>query len=171
MAKPDYIRTQMSVYSDYDYNSKENIKKALENMTVLYSNAEHGNTSAHAVLIDLQTALGKYTTDELMSVVTKKQRQVIILHLVYGYSQDEVAEMLGISQQAVSLRLMSGIRRIQRFLLTGRTGWTEWEDEEIEFLFEHYRAKGARWCAKQLGRTIQEVQSKVKRLRKQGFIV
>lgn len=171
MAKRDYLSPQVAVYSEYDYNSKANIKRALENLNHLYSNAEQGNTSAHAVWLDLQTALGRYHANTLLQVVTKKQKQVILLHLVYGYTQQEVAEQLGISQQAVSCRLISGIKRIQRFLTTGRTDWNEWDDEEEELLLEHYREKGAQWCAEKLNRRPGEIYSKVKRMRKQGFLL
>lgn len=170
LAKRDVMAPQLAIYQDYDYGSKGHIKKALKNLLQLHIQAEAGNSSSHAIWLDLQTALGRYHANTLLQVVTKKQKQAILLHLVYGYSEAEVAEALHISQQAVSCRVVSGIRRIQRFLETGSTTWNEWDDEEIELLLDHYADKGAQWCASTLNRPLTQVYSKARHLRRQGFL-
>lgn len=168
--KRDLHTPAQRVYNAYDYGSKIRIKRALQNLLQLGVRAESGDTSSHAVAIDLQTALGKYKDNEYLQVVTKKQKAAIILHLVCGYSEEEASNIVGVSQQAISCRIMSGLGRIQQYLEKGYVDWHEWDDEELELILDHYNTEGPLWCSEQLNRPISQVYSTAKRLRKRGLL-
>ena len=55
---------------------------------------------------DLRTALER---------LTDKQREAVLLHLA-GYTQQEIADKLGIGQQRVCRRLMAAGKKIKQFM-------------------------------------------------------
>lgn len=156
-----------SVYSHYRYNDS-GIKRALRDLLLLESRAEQGDSTSHAIWIDLQNALGG--ENSIFNAVTTKQREAIFLHLVCGYSEAETAAKLGISQQAVSCRIQSGIKRIKNFLQTGEIFWNEWTPQEEKFLIDNYKLNGAAWCARELARPITQIYSRARILRERGLL-
>ena len=55
----------------------------------------------------------KETNREALSKLTEKQKEVYLLHHRDGYTQEEIAEMLHISQQAVDYRLNGAEKKIR----------------------------------------------------------
>ncbi len=53
----------------------------------------------------LDAVCRKETKEEILAELTDKQREVFIRHYRDGYTQQKIAEMLGISKAAVSMRL------------------------------------------------------------------
>ena len=51
----------------------------------------------------------KETIHEMLEAMTDKQREVFVLYYDYGYTQPQIADMLGISKQAVSARLINAL--------------------------------------------------------------
>lgn len=50
---------------------------------------------------------------ELMGLLTKRQRDIVILYFYYGETQWEIAKELGITQPTVSQTLMAALRRMR----------------------------------------------------------
>lgn len=55
----------------------------------------------------------KETMQEQLTKLTDRQREVFVLYHQYGYSQRKIAEMLGISQQAVDCRLTGAESKVR----------------------------------------------------------
>lgn len=105
-----------------DYGSTAALKTALRSLHKLKLGAEQGCPTAQAILIDLKTALGEYRSDEKGGrvVVTERQKEAIVLHLVNDRSIQETAHLLGVDPTAISHRVSSGLKRMVNFLQTGR---------------------------------------------------
>lgn len=56
----------------------------------------------------------KETRREMLECMTDKQREVFILYYQYGYTQQEIADMLGISKQSVNERLEGSVRKVRK---------------------------------------------------------
>ena len=52
--------------------------------------------------------------DHLMSCLTEKQREVVVLYYRDGYTQQEIGHILGISRESVADRLESALKRIRK---------------------------------------------------------
>lgn len=65
------------------------------------------------VLPPLEQLIEKEQILELMGLLTKRQRDIVILYFYYGETQWEIARSLGISQPAVSQALMAALRRMR----------------------------------------------------------
>ena len=50
---------------------------------------------------------------EQLDKLTDKQREVFLLYHQYGYTQQEIAEMLGIAQQVVARKLSAANAKIR----------------------------------------------------------
>ena len=61
----------------------------------------------------LEQLIEKEQILELMGLLTKRQRDIVILYFYYGETQREIARSLGISQPAVSQALMAALRRMR----------------------------------------------------------
>ena len=68
---------------------------------------------ASPVLPPLEQLIEKEQILELMGLLTKRQRDIVILYFYYGETQWEIARSLGISQPAVSQALMAALRRMR----------------------------------------------------------
>ena len=94
-----------------DYSDPAVMRKLLRAYDSLYDRACRGDQTAAAVYVDIKSALyGE-------GVLTKRQRQCIILHLVYKTPQVEASEMLGISRRTLRGAVEAGIAHMQKFLL------------------------------------------------------
>ena len=51
---------------------------------------------------------------QMLSEMTDKQREVFILYYQQGYTQQEIADLLGISQKAVDYRLDGALKKVKR---------------------------------------------------------
>ena len=56
----------------------------------------------------------KETRREMLESMTEKQREVFILYYHYGYTQQEIADMIGISKQSVNERLEASIKKVRK---------------------------------------------------------
>ena len=56
----------------------------------------------------------KETRREMLEIMTEKQREVFILYYHYGYKQQEIADMLDVSQRAVAYRLDGAVEHVRK---------------------------------------------------------
>lgn len=56
----------------------------------------------------------KETRREMLERMTEKQREVFVLYYYYGYKQQEIADMLGVTKAAVNMRLKDAVDRAKK---------------------------------------------------------
>ena len=56
----------------------------------------------------------KETQEEMLASMTEKQREVFILYFREGYTQQEIADMFGISKQSVNERLEGAVKKAKK---------------------------------------------------------
>ena len=56
----------------------------------------------------------KETLQEMLDSMTKKQRKVFVLYYIYGYKQEEIAQKLSVSREAVKDQLKGVKRKIKK---------------------------------------------------------
>lgn len=93
-----------------DYTNPEGIKRLIVSLSDLEKLSYRGDQAALAIMVDIKTVLGMYGMDK--TILTKRQVDAIILNLIYGYTQEEIGKMWGITQRAVGFIINQGINRI-----------------------------------------------------------
>lgn len=93
-----------------DYTNPEGIKRLIASLSDLEKLSYKGDHAALAIMVDIKTVLGMYGMDK--TILTKRQADAIILNLIYGYTQEEIGKMWGITQRAVGYIINQGINRI-----------------------------------------------------------
>lgn len=73
-------------------------------------NCGHIGESPEAAYIRVETRR------EMLSCMTDKQREVFVLYYQKGYTQQEIAEMLGITKQSVSERLEAALKKAKKLV-------------------------------------------------------
>ena len=68
---------------------------------------------ASPALPPLDQLIEKEKIQELMGLLTERQRDIVIMYFYYGETQWEIAKELGITQPTVSQTLMSALRRMR----------------------------------------------------------
>lgn len=110
------------------YKEDKNIKNFLRSWGGLESLSNKGDTVATCILCDLKQVTGidieKYKKSDrkqfnrgyLDGRLSQYQYMAIAYTLVLGYSQEEVAYVMGVDQSVISKNISSGIKKIQREL-------------------------------------------------------
>ena len=110
------------------YSEQKNIRNFLRNWGGLESLSRKGDTVAICILVDLKQVTGidpdkydRHNRDDfnrgyLNGKLSKYQYMCIVYTLVLGYSQLEVAYVMGVDRSVVSKNVNNGIRKIQREL-------------------------------------------------------
>ncbi len=151
-----------------NYCNQGSVKSAIRRLIQLEGLARRGDTVAASIAIDLKNSIGIYG-GELLAVLTPRQRRIIIDVLVNDKAQADVADKLGISQQGISCSLNAGLRRIVKFLNTGRIPWRRVTDEEKDFLLENYGKTPLYRIAQQLQRSEQNCREIFKNLQEESI--
>lgn len=97
-----------------NYKYADGIKKLFSIWSSLERLARQGNSSAHSVLMDLKTVLGYYPNTP--TTLTPEEIDLVKKVLIYGYSQKEIGERLGVSQKTISVRVSGAIHKIIEML-------------------------------------------------------
>lgn len=63
-------------------------------------------------------AIAKIDTERLLNRVTKAQREATTLHYLEGFTQSDLAEVLGISVRAANNRCALGIQKMRQYVQT-----------------------------------------------------
>lgn len=110
------------------YSDPKNIKNFLKNWGGLESLSQKGDRVATCILADLKSVTGididKYSRKNkepfnrcyLNGKLSHYQYMSIAYTLVLGYSQEELAYVMGVDQSVISKNINSGIKRIQKEL-------------------------------------------------------
>ena len=110
------------------YRDPNNIRNFLKNWSGLESLSHKGDTVATCILADLKGVTGididtysrkhreAFNLRHLKGSLSHYQYMSIVYTLVLGYSQEEVAWVMGVEQSVISKNISSGIKRIQKEL-------------------------------------------------------
>ncbi len=152
----------------YNYNNISAVKRALKNYFKLESKADSGNFDALATLMDLRASMGFEPGSA--QILTPRQKECISLCLVEDKTEVQAAKELGISQQAVFYNIRAGLRRIQKYLVTGQTALKVFSDEETDQLIALYKKgiKPKAIASMMKGKAPRTIQNKLKYLKKKG---
>lgn len=107
------------------YKDKRQLKKLLRMWNTLETLGENGDAVAICILVDLKRVTGidleLYDKDNrqafndayINGVLSLAQFMAITYTLVLGYTQEEIAWMLGVDQSVISRNINSGLRQMQ----------------------------------------------------------
>jgi DNA-directed RNA polymerase specialized sigma24 family protein len=95
-----------------NYKNLNAIKYLLLNIYKLEKAAYAGNQTAHCILMDIQIAM---THENL----TEKQRETIYQKYVVGHNNVKIAEIMGVTENAIRKHLAGAIKRIRKILIQG----------------------------------------------------
>lgn len=109
------------------YTNPESIKRLIANVSTLEKLSLKGDQVALSILIDIKTVLGGYGMDK--TILTERQRDAIVLNLIYGYTQKEIGKEWGMTQRAIGYIINNGIKRIITQLEKGYKGGLEYYGE------------------------------------------
>lgn len=110
------------------YREPKNIRNFLRNWCGLESLSQKGDAVAICILADLKKVTGidienyhrgdreKFNLCYLNGKLSHYQYMSIAYTLVLGYSQEELAWVMGVDQSVISKNINSGIKRIQKEL-------------------------------------------------------
>ena len=110
------------------YKDPKNIRNFLKNWGGLESLSLKGDTVATCILLDLKTVTGidpntydssnreRFNLGYLKGRLSHYQYMSIAYVLVLGYSQEEIAWVMGVTQSVVSRNINSGVKAIQKAL-------------------------------------------------------
>lgn len=92
--------------------TKESVQNILEHFFHFQHSVEQGNTDAVVLITDMKEATKKAN-------LTEQQKKVFFYRFLREYTQDEVAEVMRISQQAVSKHEELIVLKLYRILNRG----------------------------------------------------
>lgn len=77
------------------------------NRDYIFVNPDTFSTTDMSIVASIYRSFSveEYGTDELLSVLTEKQREVVVLRFIRGKSEYKIADMLGITRSAVEKRI------------------------------------------------------------------
>ena len=110
------------------YKNPKHIRSFLKNWGGLESLSYKGDTVATSILLDLKIVTGigidnykrldreDFNKGYLKGKLSQYQYMSIVYTLVLGYSQEEIAYVMGVDQSVISKNINSGIKKIQKEL-------------------------------------------------------
>lgn len=110
------------------YREDKNIRNFLRNWGGLESLSRKGDTVATCILVDLKMVTGidldkydrlnreEFNRAYVNGKLSQYQYMSIAYTLVLGYSQAEIAFVMGVDQSVISKNINSGVKRIQKEL-------------------------------------------------------
>lgn len=79
------------------------------------------DTPMDAYLVDRETcvereALAKITIEDMLSILTKREREVMVLVALTGYKAREVADMFGVTERHIRRLKNSAQKKLRKYL-------------------------------------------------------
>ena len=122
-----YVKTTNENLLNIDYSDPNIIKSLIKNWSMVERLAQKGDPVAPCILADLEKAIGvnisemgrcKYSFSKVSNseVLTDLQFICIVYVLGMGYSQEDIAYVLGCTKKVVNLHIVRGLRRICVYL-------------------------------------------------------
>ena len=107
------IDREDALHNIANYKNLNAIKYLLLNLHKLEKAAYAGNQTAHCILMDMQIAMES-------EKLTDKQREVLYQKYIIGNNNVKIAEIMGVTENAIRKHLAGAIKRIRKILEGGR---------------------------------------------------
>lgn len=135
-----YRRTEPNneLLEKISYSNITQLKFIIKHILMMNETKLEGDSFEVCLIADVKTAMGLYPDKKDEKVLSKRQRTVIMRHLVNDEPQKNLAKDLDITQQGVSIILNSALTRIKNYLVTGSLKRIPWSQEERDYLLENY---------------------------------
>lgn len=106
------VRVMLTADDQHEENNDQAAHRMLSEHPEVASTVHQYNRWIHGDSVE-DAVINKIMMEEVRKKLTDKQREVIELYYDEGYTQTEIARMLGVSQKAVCDRLNLAVRRIR----------------------------------------------------------
>lgn len=106
------IDREDSLHNLADYKNLNVIKYLMMNLPKLEKAAEMGNQTALCIIIDIKKAMNS-------EMLTKKQREAIYQKFVVGHNNVKIAELMGVTENAIRKHVAGAVKRMRKILEGG----------------------------------------------------
>ena len=107
------VRVTMTAEDRLEENNDLAARRAISEHPQVAADVHQYNGWLHGESVENQV-FGRMMKEEMLERLTDKQKEVMILYYREGYTQAEIAEMLGIGRKTVSDRIEAALKRIRK---------------------------------------------------------
>lgn len=112
------VRVAMTAEDRLEENNDLAARRAISEHPQVAADVQQYNRWLHGESVENQV-FGRMMKEEMLKNLTDKQKEVMVLYYREGYTQAEIAEMLGISTVAVKNRLDGAVQKFRRSFTEG----------------------------------------------------
>lgn len=112
------VRVTMKAEDRLEENNDLAARRAISEHPQVAADIQQYNRWLHGESVENQV-FGRMMKEEMLERLTDKQKEVMILYYREGYTQAEIAEMLGISTVAVKNRMDGALQKLRRSFAEG----------------------------------------------------
>ena len=112
------VRVTMTAEDRLEENNDLAARRAISEHPQVAADIQQYNRWLHGESVENQV-FGRMMKEEMLERLTDKQKEVMILYYREGYTQAEIAEMLGISTVAVKNRMDGALQKLRRSFAEG----------------------------------------------------
>lgn len=109
------VRVTMTVEDRLEENNDLAARRAISEHPQIAADVQQYNRWLHGESVENQ-AFGRMMKEEMLERLTDKQKEVMILYYDEGYTQAEIAEVMGVSQKAVGQHIMLANKKIRKYM-------------------------------------------------------
>lgn len=109
------VRVTMTAEDRLEENNDLAARRAISEHPQIAADVQQYNRWLHGESVENQT-FGRMMKEEMLERLTDKQKEVMILYYDEGYTQAEIAEVMGVSQKAVGQHIMLANKKIRKYM-------------------------------------------------------
>ena len=107
------VRVTMTAEDRLEENNDLAVRRAISEHPQVAADVQQYNRWLHGESVENQV-FGRMMKEEMLKNLTDKQKEVMILYYREGYTQAEIAEMLGLGRRTVSDRIEAALKKIRK---------------------------------------------------------
>lgn len=112
------VRVTMTAEDRLEDNNDLAARRAISEHPQIAADVQQYNRWLHGESVENQV-FGRMMKEEMLKNLTDKQKEVMLLYYREGYTQAEIAEMLGIGRRTVSDRIEAALKKIRKEVKSG----------------------------------------------------
>lgn len=109
------VRVTMTVEDRLEENNDLAARRAISEHPQVATDVQQYNRWLHGESVENQV-FGRMMKEEMLERLTDKQREAYVLYYDEGYTQAEIAEVMGVSQKAVGQHIMLANKKIRKYM-------------------------------------------------------
>ena len=109
------VRVTMTAEDRLEENNDLAARRAISEHPQVAADVQQYNRWLHGES-DENQVFGRMMKEEMLRNLTDKQKEVMILYYREGYTQAEIAEVMGVSQKAVGQHIMLANKKIHKYM-------------------------------------------------------